>query len=577
MRQKHALIPTLRTVAEAETASHRLLLRGGFIRQLAAGVYTFLPLGNRVLRKVETIIREEMDRIGAQELLMPTLHPAELWQESGRWANYGPELFKVTDRHERNFAMGPTHEEVVTDLLRGEINTYKKLPMTVYQIQTKFRDEKRPRSGILRGREFLMKDAYSFHADLESLDRMYRNMYDAYVSIFTRLGLDFRAVEADSGAMGGKGTHEFMALSDVGEDTIAMCESCDYAANVEMAAIRSVGSDSTGSVKDEVPPVKKVATPNKASIEEVAGFLGLPTKRLVKSLLFLVDGEPVLVLVRGDHEANDVKVKNLLEGSAVSMADEETVFRVAGTLPGFVGPVGLKQPVRIIADHAVAELDELVVGANDQDAHLLHVKIGRDFHVDEVADLRLIRPGDACPRCGGVIGFRRGIEVGHVFKLGTRYSEVMNARFLDADGKERPFIMGCYGIGVSRVVAAIAEQHRDEHGIIWPVAVAPFQVHLITVNAKNDEQVRLAETLYDRLRNAGYEVLYDDRPERAGVKFKDADLIGIPVRIIVGAKAGEGMVELTLRRSGETAECSASEVQRQLPDWLKRSDISDQR
>jgi prolyl-tRNA synthetase len=569
MRQKNALMPTLRTVSEAEMVSHQLMLRAGYIRQLAAGIYTYLPLGYRVLNKVSNIVREEMDRIGAQELLLPALHPSELWQETGRWDAYGPELFKVKDRHDREFAAGPTHEEVITNLLRGEINSYKKLPMSLYQIQTKFRDEKRPRSGLLRGREFLMKDAYSFHADRESLDKTYEDMYQAYQNIFTRLGLDFRAVEADAGAIGGKGTHEFMVLSDAGEDTIAMCASCDYAANIEMATV--VG-ETQAEERVAGSAIEKVATPGKRSIEEVASFLQVGPERLVKSLLFVVDGEPVLVLVRGDHEVNDVKVKNLLEGTVCELADEETVRRVAGVPSGFVGPVGLKEQVKVLADQAVMQLGSLIVGANEVDAHLMHVQVDRDFTVDLVGDLRNIQEGDVCPRCGGAIHFKRGIEVGHVFKLGTRYSEAMNARFLDANGKEQPFIMGCYGIGISRVVASVIEQHHDENGIIWPVAVAPFTVHLIAVNMKNEEQSKVAESLYAELKQAGIEVLFDDRLERAGVKFKDADLLGIPVRITVGAKAGEGLVEIKLRRSGESKEVAVADLLNELPAWIKRAD-----
>ncbi|MBA4496232.1 proline--tRNA ligase [Paenactinomyces guangxiensis] len=569
MRQKNAFIPTLRTVGEAEMVSHQLLLRGGYIRQLATGIYTYLPLAYRVLHKVENIVREEMDRIGAQQLLLPALHPAELWKETGRWTNYGPELVKLQDRHERDFVAGPTHEEVITDLLRDEMNTYKKLPMSLYQIQTKFRDERRPRSGLLRGREFIMKDAYSFHADRESLDVTYHHMYQAYMNIFTRCGLDFRAVEADAGAIGGKGTHEFMVLSDAGEDTIAMCEACDYAANIEMAEV--VGSEKSTD-KTPVPAMEKVATPGKRSIQDVAAYLNVPTRQLVKSLLFIADGTPVLVLVRGDHEVNDVKVKNLVDASLCELADEETIRRVTGAPSGFVGPVGLKEKVQVFVDQAVMQLNEMVVGANEADTHLKHVQVGRDFTVDQVADLRNIQPGDACPRCSATIRFKRGIEVGHVFKLGTRYSEAMKAKFLDPNGKEQPFIMGCYGIGISRTIASIVEQHNDENGIIWPVAVAPFAVHLIAVNMKNEDQARLAEGLYEKLQQAGVEVLFDDRTERAGVKFKDADLLGMPVRVTVGAKANEGTVEIKLRRTGEAKELSPEEVLKELPDWLKRAD-----
>ncbi len=569
MRQKNMLAPTLRTVGEAETVSHQLLLRGGFIRQLAAGIYTYLPLGYRVLHKVEKIVREEMDRIGAQELLMPTLHPSELWKESGRWETYGPDLFTMKDRHERTFAVGPTHEEVITDLLRGEINTYKKLPMILYQIQTKFRDEKRPRSGLLRGREFLMKDAYSFHADRDSLDEAYEKMYQAYNRIFTRIGLNFRAVEADSGSMGGKGTHEFMALADAGEDTVVICEACNYSANVEMAEV--VGNQKLA-VQIPAVPAEKVDTPQMRTIDEVSVFLDVPTSQLVKSLIFVVDQEPVLVLVRGDHEVNDVKVKNFLNGMVCELADEETVKEIAGVPAGFVGPVGLQKKIRILADQAVMQLNEMVTGANETDKHLLHVQAGRDFEADDIGDFRYIEEGDICPRCGGAIFLRRGIEIGHVFKLGTRYSDSMNARFLDANGKEQPFIMGCYGIGVSRAVSSIAEQNHDDNGIFWPVDIAPYTVHLIAVNMKNEQQAETAETLYAELKAAGYEVLFDDRKERAGVKFKDADLFGIPVRITVGSKVGDGLVELKLRRSGVSQDVPVEQAIRELPNWIRRAD-----
>jgi prolyl-tRNA synthetase len=570
MRQKTAFIPTLRTVAEAEMISHQLLLRAGYMRQLAAGVYNFLPLGQRVLQKVTEIVREEMNRIGAQELLLPALNPAELWQESGRFENYGPELVKLQDRHGRDFILGPTHEETITDLVRGEINTYKKLPLILYQIQTKFRDERRPRSGLLRGREFIMKDAYSFHADRESLDQTYEDCYEAYVRIFTRLGLNFRAVEADAGAIGGKGTHEFMVLADSGEDTIAICEACEYAANIEMAEVVAQTTEKQEEVQD-VPKLEKVATPGQRTIQEVSNFLGLPEQQFIKNLLFEIDGEPVLVLVRGDHEVNEVKVKNLFEADRCELASEELVRQVSGAPTGFVGPVGLQQKVKIIADFAVQEMNDTVVGANEVDAHLLHVQPGRDFEVDQYADIRVIQEGDVCPRCGGVIRFERGIEVGHVFKLGTRYSKVMKAHFLDAQGKEQPFIMGCYGIGVSRLVAAIAEQHSDESGLIWPTQVAPFAVHLIAVNMKNKDQANVAEELYEKLSREGIEVLFDDRMERAGVKFKDADLIGVPVRIIVGAKAKEGTVEIKLRRTGESSQISAEDVLKELPNWLAKA------
>ncbi|PTX58617.1 prolyl-tRNA synthetase [Melghirimyces profundicolus] len=572
MRQKNMLIPTLRHVgAEAEMASHRLMLRAGMIRQLAAGVYTYLPLAYRTLRKVEQVVREEMDRIGAQELLLPAMNPAELWKESGRWETYGPELVKLQDRHEREFLLGPTHEEVITDLVRNEVNSYKKLPMALYQIQTKFRDERRPRSGLLRGREFLMKDAYSFHADQETLDETYQDMYEAYRRIFTRLGLDFRAVEADSGAIGGSENHEFMVLSESGEDTLALCGSCDYAANIETAEVGAL-TEAAAPTATDVPGVEKVSTPRASTIDEVTRMLGKKPEELVKSLLFTVDGEPVLVLVRGDHEANEVKVKHVLDAEQCELADDDTVRRVTGSPAGFAGPVGLKQPVKVVADHAVKGMREAVVGANEADAHLVHVRPARDFQVDLYADVRTAQEGDACPRCGGTLRFSRGIEVGHVFKLGTRYSEAMNATFLDREGKERPYIMGCYGIGISRVVAAIVEQCHDENGIIWPSGAAPYQVHLIAVNPKDPDQSRLAEELYAQLTADGIEVLFDDRQERAGVKFKDADLLGIPLRITVGKMASDGRVEYKFRRSGKSGDLSAEELPLKLPDLLKKAD-----
>lgn len=574
MRQKNMLVPTLRNVgAEAEMASHRLMLRAGMIRQLAAGVYTYLPLAYRTLRKVEQVVREEMDRIGAQELLLPAMNPAELWRETGRWESYGPELITLQDRHEREFLLGPTHEEVITDLMGNEVNSYKKLPMALYQIQTKFRDERRPRSGLLRGREFLMKDAYSFHADGDTLDQTYQDMYNAYVRIFTRLGLDFRAVEADSGAIGGEENHEFMVLSESGEDVLALCDVCDYAANIETAEVGHPDEGVGSGAPSEVPSVEKASTPKSSTIEEVSRLLGKKPEAFVKSLLFSVDGEAVLVLVRGDHEANEIKVKRALDAERCELADDETLRRVTGAPAGFAGPVGLREQVRILADHTVREMTEAITGANEADAHLVHVVPGRDFQVDGYADLRTVQEGDTCSRCGGRIRFSRGIEVGHVFKLGARYSEAMKATFLNREGKEEPFLMGCYGIGISRVVAAIVEQCHDDHGIIWPSAVAPCQVHLIAVNMKDGEQAELAEKLYDQFRDQGIDVIFDDREERAGVKFKDADLLGIPLRITIGKKAAEGLVEYKFRRSGESGELPVKELPARLPELLTRVDV----
>ncbi|WP_445613970.1 proline--tRNA ligase [Geobacillus sp. YF-1] len=557
MRQSQAFIPTLREVpADAEVKSHQLLLRAGFIRQSTSGVYTFLPLGQRVLQKVEAIIREEMNRIGAMELLMPALQPAELWQQSGRWYSYGPELMRLKDRHERDFALGPTHEEMITAIVRDEVKTYKRLPLVLYQIQTKFRDEKRPRFGLLRGREFIMKDAYSFHTSKESLDETYNNMYEAYANIFRRCGLNFRAVIADSGAIGGKDTHEFMVLSDIGEDTIAYSDASDYAANIEMAPVVA-----TYEKPDEPPAeLKKVATPGQKTIAEVASYLQVAPERCIKSLLFHVDGRYVLVLVRGDHEANEVKVKNVLDATVVRLATPEETRQVMNAPVGSLGPIGVKEEVKVIADHAIAAIVNGVCGANEEGYHYTGVNPGRDFPVSQYADLRFVQEGDPAPDGKGTIRFARGIEVGHVFKLGTKYSEAMNAVYLDENGQAQTMIMGCYGIGVSRLVAAIAEQFADEHGLVWPVSVAPFHVHLLTANAKSDEQRALAEEWYDKLGQAGFDVLYDDRPERAGVKFADSDLIGIPLRVTVGKRAGEGVVEVKVRKTGESFDVPVADL-----------------
>jgi prolyl-tRNA synthetase len=557
MKQSMSFIPTLREVpADAEIKSHQLLLRAGFIRQNASGVYSYLPLGQRVLQKIETIIREEMNRAGAIELLMPALQQAELWQESGRWYSYGPELMRLKDRHDRDFALGATHEEVITSLVRDEVKSYKRLPLTLYQIQTKFRDEKRPRFGLLRGREFIMKDAYSFHTSQESLDEVYNKMYEAYSNVFRRCGLNFRAVIADSGAMGGKDTHEFMVLSDVGEDTIAYSDTSDYAANIEMAPVITTYEKSDEPLRE----LEKVHTPEQKSIEEVSSFLNVSREKCIKSLLFKVDEKYVLVLVRGDHEVNDVKVKNLFEASVVELASPEETKQIMQCSVGSLGPIGVTEKVLVVADKAVQAIVNGVCGANEEGYHYIGVNPERDFTVSQYADLRFIQEGDPSPDGQGTIRFARGIEVGHVFKLGTRYSEAMNATYLDENGRTQTMIMGCYGIGVSRTMAAIAEQFSDEKGLVWPVAVAPFHLHLISVNPKNDEQRHLADELYEKLQNDGYEVLYDDRQERPGVKFADSDLIGIPVRITVGKRAGEGIVEIKVRQTGETMEVHVSEL-----------------
>ncbi|MBZ6485910.1 proline--tRNA ligase [Priestia aryabhattai] len=555
MRQSSTLIPTLREVpADADIKSHQLLLRAGYMRQNASGVYSFLPLGKRVLQKVEQIVREEMDRAGSVELLMPALQQAELWQESGRWYSYGPELMRMKDRHGREFALGATHEEVITSLLRDEVKSYKRLPLNLYQIQTKFRDEKRPRFGLLRGREFIMKDAYSFHASQESLDEVYDKMFAAYSRIFERCGLNFRAVIADSGAMGGKDTHEFMVLSEIGEDTIAYSDTSSYAANVEMAPVVNTYEKSDEAEKE----LTKVETPNQHSIEDVAAFLNVEATSCIKSLLFKVDDRFVLVLVRGDHEVNDIKVKNYFEASVVELATPAETKEALKCAVGSVGPIGVSDSVEVVADHAVKAIVNGVCGANEEGYHYTNVN-ERNFNAT-YEDFRFIQEGDQSPDGQGVIKFAKGIEVGHVFKLGTRYSEAMGATYLDENGRSQPMIMGCYGIGVSRTVAAIAEQFNDENGLLWPEAVTPYQVHVIPVNVKNDEQRELGEKLYNELLDNRFEVLLDDRQERAGVKFADSDLIGLPVRVTVGKRAPEGIVEVKVRKTGESLEVSVDNL-----------------
>lgn len=572
LKQSQMLIPTLREVpADAEIASHKLLLRAGMARQLASGIYTYLPLALRTLHKIQAIVREEMNKAGAQELLMPAMQPAELWHQTGRWDVYGPELVRLQDRHERSFALGPTHEEVITSLVRDEINSYKKLPINLYQIQTKFRDEVRPRFGLIRCREFIMKDAYSFDTTQEGLDRNFQAMYDAYTRIFTRVGLNFRAVEADAGAIGGKGTYEFMALCDIGEDTIAYSEDGTYAANLEKAEVVYRPS---AKPEVEAPAREKVHTPGVKTIEQLTQALGIEAKQIIKSLLYRVDEKLVMVLVRGDHELNEVKLKNLYDATHVGLASEADIRSVTGASAGFVGPVGIDaEKVEIIADNFVQDVYDGVAGANETDYHLLHVVPGRDFDVSRYADLRNIMEGDECPHGGGKIKFARGVEVGHVFKLGTKYSQAMGATFLDENGRSQPMIMGCYGIGVSRTIAAVIEQNNDENGIIWPVAVAPFHVHVIPVNVKVDEQRHISEQITEALGQAGVEVLFDDRPERAGVKFKDADLIGLPLRITVSDKATqEGTVEVRFRKNGESRDVKLEELVSQVKAMLAQAD-----
>ncbi|RLA97481.1 MAG: proline--tRNA ligase [Deltaproteobacteria bacterium] len=566
MRFSTYLLPTWRQdPAEAEVISHKLMLRAGMIRKLAAGLYTFLPLGLRVLRKVEAIIREEMDRAGALEVLMPMVLPADLWKESGRWDQYGKELLRFKDRGGRDYCLGPTHEEVITDLARREIRSYKQLPLNLYQIQTKFRDEIRPRFGVMRAREFIMKDAYSFDADERGAEESYRKMYEAYCRIFERCGLRFRAVEADTGLIGGRFSHEFMVLAESGEDVIASCSSCDYAANIEMAEVgRSEGKGG----KEEPKPLERVLTPGRSRVEEVAAFLGVPPSKLIKTLILRTDKGVVAALLRGDHELSEPKLRRHLGVSTVEMADEEMIREVTGGPMGFSGPVGLKIP--IVADRAISGMRNMVVGGNEEDVHLINANPGRDFQVSEFADIRVAQAGDPCPRCGGRLEIWRGIEVGHIFKLGTKYSEAMGATYLDAEGREKPLVMGCYGIGVGRTVAAAIEQNHDEDGIIFPMSIAPFHVYLLPVNTNDPEVMGVSERLYEELEGEGVEVLFDDRDERAGVKFKDADLIGIPLRLTVGERnLKEGKVEIRKRRTKETVLVGIEETVQRVKELIR--------
>lgn len=568
MKQSKTLIPTLREVpADADVKSHKQLLRAGFIRQNASGVYSYLPLAKRVLTKIENIIREEMEAINSIELLMPALQSAELWQESGRWEKYGHELMRLKDRNNRDFALGPTHEEVITTLVRDEIKSYKKLPLTLYQIQTKFRDEKRPRFGLLRGREFIMKDAYSFHATRESLDETYDDMYRAYSNIFSRLGLNYRAVIADAGSIGGKGTHEFMVLSEIGEDTIAYSDTSDYAANIEMAEVITEYQTPDAPLKE----LEKVATPDQKTIEEVSAFLNVDAANVIKSLVFDVDGELVVVLARGDHEINDIKLKNALEADSVELASEAAIRDLLGCGVGSIGPVKLPVDVKVIADKAIKSISNGVAGANEDGYHLVNVNPERDFAVNDYLDIRFIQEGDPSPDGQGIIKFAEGIEVGHIFKLGTTYSSKMNGTFLDEQGKAQPFIMGCYGIGVSRILAAVAEHFQDDNGFVWPTQLAPYDIHVVPVNTKDEAQVGLAEELYGLLKSYRYDVLLDDRVERAGVKFADADLIGLPVRVTVGKKASEGIVEVKIRQTGETFEWKKEEIVDHLNEFFRKN------
>jgi len=555
MRTSQMLIPTLREdPGEAEVVSHRLMLRAGMIRKTAAGIYTYLPLGLRVIRKIERIVREEMDRAGAQEVLMPIASPAELWRETGRWDFYGKELFRFKDRHERDFCLGPTHEEVITDLVRREVRSYRQLPLNCYQIQTKFRDEIRPRFGLMRGREFIMKDAYSFDQDEAGAKRSYQRMYDAYHRIFSRCGLTFRAVEADTGLIGGSSSHEFMVLAETGEETVVYTDNGTYAANVERAELPPSSSDTGG---EPHRPLRKVPTPCVGTVEEVTAYLKVKPQCLVKTLLYKTPKELVAVLLRGDHTANEIKVRKLLNVTDLELADSHTVMQATGAPLGFAGPIGLRQ-VRIVADYAVKALSNFVVGGNEADMHYVDANYERDFSVERFADVRNAQAGDPAPGDNGTLKAAKGIEVGHVFMLGTKYSQSMKATFLDQQGHEQLAVMGCYGIGIGRTAASSIEQNHDAKGIIWPTPIAPFHVHLLPLS-HSAAVTQAAQKLYDSLTQAGIEVLWDDRDERAGVKFNDADLIGAPYHVVIGEKGlAQGTVELKARKTGE--------VQRLAPD-----------
>ncbi len=560
------MAPTLReTPAEAEIISHQLLVRAGFIRKSSSGIYTYLPLAQRVLQKIKAIVREEMNKAGGQEILMPIVQPAELWTESGRWDVYGKELFRLKDRHERDFCLGPTHEEVVTDLIRTNIYSYRQLPLMVYQIQNKYRDERRPRFGLMRGREFIMKDMYSFDRDEKGLELTYRKMYDAYTAVFQRCGLTFSPVEADSGAIGGSVTHEFMVIADSGEAEIVYCPDCNYAANVEIAPCFP-GKNK----QDEVRKREKVETPGKTTIEEVAEFLNVAPQKLIKTLFYQADEEVIVVLVRGDRTINEIKLQKLHPALTMEMATAEKVKEITGCLPGFVGPVGLKK-VKIYADEEIRTMVNAVCGANQEGVHFLNVQPEKDFQVFAYGDLRLIEEGEACPCCHSVLKTARGIEVGQVFKLGTKYSQALEAKYIDENGKENLMVMGCYGIGVSRTMAAAVEQNYDEDGIIWPVSLAPYHVVVIPVAVKDEFLWSKSLEIYHKMQEKGIEVILDDRDERAGVKFKDADLIGYPIRITVGKKLkDEGKVELKLRRDKEVSFIPDHELIKVVEEILNR-------
>lgn len=567
MRMSKLLMPTLREVpSEAEITSHKLMLRAGLIRKLASGIYSYLPLGLRAERKVEQIVREEMDRAGAQELLMSALLPAEAYQASGRWEVFGDSMFKLKDRNDRDFCLGPTHEELFTQTVIDNVKSYREYPMTLYQIQNKYRDEGRPRFGLIRGREFVMKDAYSFDLDEAGLDESYKKMYEAYCRIFKRLGLDFTIVDADSGAMGGSGSQEFMVKSPVGEDGIAYCDECGYAANYEKAECIPQEKASLEGDFD----MEKIHTPNAHTIEELVSFLNAEAYNFAKTIIYKADDKYIAAMVRGDREVNEVKLKNLVGCvDDLELAEPFMVRQLTNAEVGFAGPVGLDIPV--YADKEVAVMKNFIVGANETDMHYKNVNINKDFTPETVADIRVIEEGDKCPRCGKPIKTAQGIEVGHIFKLGTKYSDALGLTYQDEDGKSKTIIMGCYGIGVTRCLAAAIEQNNDDNGIIWPVSIAPYQAIVIPANSKSVEQTQMAEKIYEDLLSKGIETLLDDRDERAGVKFKDADLIGIPVRIVVGKKCGEGIVEYKERTADSASDKTVDEAVRDVVKFVENN------
>lgn len=565
MRTTQLYAPTLReTPAEAEIVSHQLMLRAGLIRKAAGGVYTYLPLAWKVLRNIETIVREEMDAVGGQELAMPIMQPAELWHETGRWDVYGDEMFRLKDRHNRDFCLGPTHEEMITTLVRSDVRSYRQLPLRLYQIQNKYRDEIRPRFGLMRGREFIMKDLYSFDKDEAGLDVSYKKMYDAYTNIFSRCGLKFRAVEADGGAIGGSNTHEFMVIAESGEAAIVYCDDCHYAANVEKAELKTIVS-----LDEAELPLTMIDTPETKTIEAVAAYLDVPVEKTIKAVAFQDENNGlILAFVRGDHEVNDVKLQNAAGAIALNMAAEAAILE-AGGIPGFMSPIGIHD-AKVVVDSTVMEMHNAVAGANKVDCHYRNANPKRDFKDVIVADIRLVAEGDPCPHCGARLKTARGIEAGQVFKLGTKYSKALKATFLDENGREQPMVMGCYGVGVSRTMAAAVEQNADENGIIWPAAIAPYTVVVVPVNVKDEAQAKLAEEIYAALKQAKVAVLIDDRKERAGVKFKDADLIGYPIRITVGPKAvNEDLIEVKVRRSAEVFTYGKADYLKNVVEKLK--------